>query len=85
MTEPEQPTSKVARDTAVSSLISNGVYLAVMIGLAVEITRRDWVVRQAARLQGAIRQEWRGYHTAREVADFRRDISEWEHRARGDG
>jgi hypothetical protein len=79
MTEPEPTTGKVARDAAVSSLVSNGVYLAIMIGLAVVLTRRDWVVRQAARVRASMRQEWRGWHETRQVADFNREVSEWEH------
>ena len=81
--EQTPPTSKVARDAAVSSLVSNGVYLAVMVGLAVVLTRRDWVERQAQRLQAAVRREYRGWRTAREVADFQRELSDWEHRERG--
>lgn len=73
------PTSKVARDAAVSSLISNAVYIAVMVGLAVVITRKDWLARQAARARAAIRRDWRGQHAAREVADFNREVSSWEH------
>lgn len=70
---------KVARDAAVSSLVSNGVYLAVMIALAVALTRRDWVTRQAQRVRAAVNREWRGWHTAREVADFNRAVSDYEH------
>lgn len=80
MTEPEPTTGKVARDAAVSSLVSNGVYLAIMIGLAVALTRRDWVARQAQRFRASVRREWRGWQTDRTVADFRRTISDFEHR-----
>lgn len=82
MTTPEPSSAKVARDAAVSSLVSNGVYLAVMIALAVVLTRRDWVTRQAQRVRTAINREWRGWHTDREVADFNRALSDYEH---GDG
>lgn len=80
MTEPEPPTTgKVARDAAVSSLVSNGVYLLAMVGLAVVLTRRDWVERQAARMRAAVSREYRGWRAAREVADFNRSVSDWEH------
>ena len=80
MTEPES-TGKVARDAAVSSLISNAVYLAVMIGLGIVLTRRDWLERQAQRLRASVRRERRNWRVSREVADFRRDISGYEHGA----
>lgn len=79
MSEPEPTTGKVARDAAVSSLISNAVYLAVMIGLGIALTRRDWLERQAQRIRAAARQEWRGWHTARQVAEFNRQVSEYDH------
>jgi hypothetical protein len=82
MTEPEPTTGKIARDAAVSSLVSNGVYLAIMIGLAVALTRRDWVTRQAQRVRASVRREWRGWHEDRMVADFQRELSDYEH---GDG
>ena len=85
MSEQEPGTSKVARDAAVSSLVSNGIYLAVMIALGVVLTRRDWVERQAQRLQTLARREWRGWHTSREVADFNRAVSEYDHREGGCG
>lgn len=79
MTEPQPTTGKVARDAAVSSLVSNGVYLLLMVGLAVVLTRRDWVERQTQRLQAAVRREWRAGHHERAVADFNRAVSEYEH------
>lgn len=74
-----EPTGKIARDAAVSSLVSNAVYLGVMVGLAVVITRKDWIARQGARARAAIRRDWRGWHAAREVSDFSAEVSRWEH------
>jgi hypothetical protein len=72
-------TGKLARDAAVSSLVSNAVYLAVMVGLAVAITRKDWIARQAARARAAVRRDWRKWSAAREISEFRAEVSRYEH------
>jgi hypothetical protein len=74
------PTGKVARDAAVSSLVSNAVYIGIMVGLALVVTRKDWLARQAARARAAVRRDWRKWDTAREVSDFRAEVSRYEHR-----
>lgn len=68
----------VARDAALQSLVSNAVYLAVMIGFTLAVTRRDWVTRQLARVQ----HRWSARHAAedRAVAEFRTELSDLEHR-----
>jgi hypothetical protein len=77
-----EPTGKIARDAAVSSLVSNAVYIGVMVVLAVAVTRKDWLARQAARARAAVRRDWRQWSAAREVADFRADVSRFEHESR---
>lgn len=79
----DDATGKVARDAAVQSLVSNGVYLLIMIGLAAALTRRDWIARQAMRARQAVRQEWRHYHAEQMIAELQADVSRIEHREPG--
>lgn len=69
----------VAKDAALSALVSEGVFLAVMVGLTVWMTRREWLLLQARRLQAMMREDWRGWRTEREVQELRADISRYEH------
>lgn len=81
MTEPQQPQRerRVARDAAVSALVSEGIFLAASVGLVLWMTRREWLMLQARRLQALVRED-RGGRAEREAAEFRRDLSAWEHR-----
>jgi hypothetical protein len=74
--------AKVARDAALQSLVSNAVYLAIMLGFTVAIANRDWIGRQVIRLQ-----RWTAGRQAAEdaaVAELRADISRIEHYQGGD-
>lgn len=78
MTETETESARrVARDAALQSLVSNAVYLGIMVGFTVALAKRDWVARQWMRAKKA----WRGgpeKHGAA-MADFRSEISRLEH------
>ncbi len=74
----EQPSAgRVARDAALQSLASNAVYLLLMIGATVALTRRDWLARQALRLRRAAAGR-RPEHGAA-MAEVRAEISRIEH------
>lgn len=67
-----------ARQAAITSLVSNLVYLAVIIGFSVAVTRRDMLGRLALRWR-----RWRagppdGYGPA--LQELRRDIARLEGR-----
>jgi FAD/FMN-containing dehydrogenase len=69
--------AKVARDAALQSRISNLVYLAIMLGVTLAITKRDWIGRQVLRFRS-----WQSAAAAAEsraVAELRRELSELEH------
>lgn len=68
--------AQVARDAAVQSLVSNLVYLALMIGFTVAITKRDWVTQQWMRIQ---RWRHRPDPHAAAMAEVRRDIDRLEY------
>jgi hypothetical protein len=67
----------LARDAALQSLISNGVYLLVMLGFTLALANRDRLGRLALRV-GC---RWSAARAAEEriVAEFRRDLSDYEH------
>ncbi len=69
----------LARDAALSAAVSEGVFLLVMVGITVWMTRREWLLMQARRLQALVREDWRGWRAEREVQELRRDISRYEH------
>jgi len=72
-----EPTS--ARAAAAESLISNLIAMGVMVGVSLLLAKRDWVTRQAMALRAAIAKEHRRYRAEREVAEFRRQVSEFDH------
>jgi hypothetical protein len=78
-----EDTAKVARDAAIQSLIANGVYLLLLVGISVMVTRRDWLARQALRARHVMSANRRQVREARLLADFRRDISRYEHEGPG--
>lgn len=67
----------LARDAALQSLVSNVVYLAVMVGFTVALANRDRLGRLALRLG----HRWSSARAAEErtVAEFRRELSDYEH------
>lgn len=67
----------VARDAMVQSLVSNVVYLAVMVGFTVALANRDRI----GRLVLAVGRRWSAARAAEEraVAEFRAEISGLEH------
>ena len=69
----------LARDAALSAAVSEGVFLLVMVGITVWMTRREWLLHQARRLQAMMREDWRGWRVEREVQELRADISRYEH------
>ena len=76
----EQDTARVARNAAVHSLVSNGVYLLLVGAVMVAMTRRDWLTRQALRLQalacpGCARKN----EEVRAMRQVQREISLMEH------
>ena len=70
-------TADLARDAALQSLVSNGVYLLVMLGFTVALANRDRIGRLALRLG----RRWSTARAAEErtVAEFRRELSDLEH------
>ena len=71
--------AKLARDAAVQSLAANAVYLALVGGMLVWMTRRDWLARQWERARRVARRQERDSWMNREVASFRQAFSRWEH------
>lgn len=69
--------SDLARDAALQSLVSNAVYLAVMLGFTLALANRDRLGRLALRLG----HRWSAARAAEEraVAEFRRELSDLEH------
>jgi hypothetical protein len=77
--EAEGPRSAadLARDAALQSLVSNAVYLLVMLGFTLALANRDKLGRLALRLG----RRWSAARAAEErtVAEFRRELSDYEH------
>ncbi len=69
----------VARDAAITALVSEGIFLAVAVGLTVWMTRREWLTLQARRLRAVVREDWRAWRTEREVTEFRRQVADYDH------
>ena len=73
-------TARVARNAAVHSLGSNGVYLLLVGAVMVAMTRRDWLERQALRLQAILCPECgKKSEYQRALAQTQREISLMEH------
>lgn len=70
-------TADLARDAALQSLVSNAVYLAVMLGFTLALANRDRLGRLVLRLGG----KWSAARAAEEraVAEFRRELSDYDH------
>lgn len=76
-TEPARSPADLAREAALQSLVSNAVYLAVMLGFTLALANRDRLGRLALRLA-------RRYSAARAaedrvMAEFRAELSDLEH------
>jgi len=72
----------VAREAALQSLVSNAVYLAIMVGFTLALANRDWIGRQLLRVRS-----WGVARQAAEdaaVAELRADVSRIEHYQGGD-
>jgi hypothetical protein len=69
----------VISDEALRSLVSNLVYLAVMLGFTVAISKRDALARLHMRYRQVFRQDARKAAYRRALAELRREISELEH------
>ena len=68
---------KSARDAATESLIFNVVGMLVFVGVSLLLARRDWLARQAMMVRAAIRREGRKHRDERDVAEFRRRVSDY--------
>ena len=71
--------SKVARDAALQSLVSNAVYLTLMLGVTVALAKRDALRRLRLRLEQSWRQDAAKAAHRKALADFRREVSQIEH------
>ena len=75
----EKPTDgDVARQAAIASLVSNLVYLAVLVGFSVALARRDWIARQVKRARSWGQPKPVEYGEA--LHELRRDIARFEGR-----
>lgn len=78
MPDDRQTDGEVARQAAIASLVSNLVYLAVLVGFSVALARRDWIARQVKRAR-----QWgqpRPVECGEALAELRRDIARFEGR-----
>jgi len=81
--DPQPGPGRAARDAAVRSLVDNGIYLLLVVGVTVALTRRDWLARQAMRARRLVDPgPRRTDHLA--MAEVRRDISHMEHYGAGE-
>lgn len=77
---PGKPTdADVARQAFISSVASNVAMLAIVLAVNVAIAKRDTITRAWRRAVGTAHQSARRAHEARELAEFRRDLSEIDH------
>ena len=78
MPDDKRTDAEVARQAAISSLVSNLVYLAVLVGFSVALARRDWIGRQVMRVRA-----WgkpRPLECGEALHELRRDIARLEGR-----
>jgi hypothetical protein len=76
---PENGDRQAARDAAVAALADNLVFLVLLVAMNVAIAKRDVILRGWRRAQAIISHDPAGAREARELAEFRRDISEISH------
>lgn len=70
--------TEVARQAAIHALVSNLIYLAIMVGFSVALARRDWVGRQVMRVRAWGQPKPVLYGDA--LAELHRDIARFEGR-----
>lgn len=75
----EDQSARVARDAAIQSLISNLVYMGIIVAASMAVSNRDWLRLQGRRVRAVMRQDARRDREERQVAELRRDISRFEH------
>lgn len=78
--EPQaEPTAgQVARNAAVKELVSTGVYLALMIGFTIAISKRDALARARMRAERVFRPRPPLWHDGL-VAELRTELSQADH------
>jgi hypothetical protein len=87
MDEPTPPTpptppptdADIARQAFISSVASNVAMIAVVLAVNVAVAKRDVITRAWRRATGAAQKNARRAHESRELAAFRRDVSEISH------
>lgn len=75
----EDQSARVARDAAIQSLISNLVYMGIIVAASMAVSNRDWLRLQGRRVRAVMRRDARRDREERQVAELRRDISRFEH------
>lgn len=70
---------KAARRAAVESAAGALAYVLTVVAVSVVLARRDWIIRQAMAARASWRRDSAREHADREVAEFRRQISDYEH------
>ena len=76
--EDKQTDGDLARQAAIHALVSNLVYLAMMIGFSVALAKRDWLARQVMRVRAWGQPRPLEYGEA--LREVRRDIARFEGR-----
>jgi hypothetical protein len=76
--------AEAARRAAIVALVSNGVYLALMIALTVGVAKRDELRGLYLRVRRHARGEAQAERHDAEVRQFARLISAWEHSPPGE-
>lgn len=76
---PAEPTAgQVARNAAVKEIVSTGIYLGVMIGFTIAISKRDALARARMRAARVFRPQPPDWHGAL-LAELRADVSAIDH------
>ena len=68
-----------ARAVAVEQLISTGVYVAVLLGVSLAMTKRDTLTRAIMWARRRLCHSCAESARNRDVAEFRREVSDIEH------
>jgi hypothetical protein len=77
-TQSEPTAGQVARNAAVKEIVSTGVYLAVMIGFTIAISKRDALARARMRAERVFRPRPPAWHDGL-VAELRTELSRADH------
>jgi hypothetical protein len=84
MTDDQQPAQgeptarEVARNAAVKELVSTGIYLAVMVGFTIAISKRDALARARMRAERVFRHRPPAWHDGL-VSELRAELSRADH------